>query len=112
LLLRGALGSVGANAVAVSATFVANTWANARLTVRAHRPRWARSFAIYLVSLALTSTALVVVDALGGGLAAELVALALTWSAATVGRLVLVSRDRVPSTAPPPVPHPDPRTTG
>jgi len=109
LLLRGALGSVGANAVAVSATFVANTWANARLTVRAHRPRWARSFAIYVGSLALTSTALVLVDALGGGLAAELVALAITWSAATVGRLALVSRDGVPN-APPFVARTDPRT--
>ena len=109
LLLRGALGSVGANAVAVSATFVANTWANVRLTVRAHRPRWARSFAIYVGSLALTSTALVLVDALGGGLAAELVALAITWSAATVGRLALVSRDGVPN-APPFVARTDPRT--
>jgi putative flippase GtrA len=93
LLLRGALGPVGANAVAVSATFVANTWANARLTLRVHRPRWARSFAIYLGSLALTSAALVLVDALGGGLAAQLLALAVTWSAATIGRLWLVRHD-------------------
>ena len=111
LVLRGALGSVRANAVAVSATFVANTWANARLTVRAHRPRWARSFAIYVASVALTSAALVIVDALGGGLVAELLALALTWSAATVGRLVLVSRDGVKPSAPQSSSTPDPETT-
>jgi glycosyltransferase involved in cell wall biosynthesis len=92
LLLRSALGPVGANAVAVSATFMVNTWANARLTLRVHRPRWARSCAIYLGSLALTSAALVLVDALGGGLEAELLSLAITWSAATAGRLALVSR--------------------
>jgi len=37
LALRGTIGSVAANAVAVSATFVVNTWANARLARRAHR---------------------------------------------------------------------------
>jgi len=105
LLLRGTLGSVGANAVAVSATFLANTWANARITLRAHRPRWARAFAVYIGSLALTSAALVAVDALGGGLAAELIALAITWSAATVGRLALVSRNTVPTATPVPDPE-------
>jgi glycosyltransferase involved in cell wall biosynthesis len=89
LLLRGALGAVGANAIAVSTTFVANTWANARLARRAHRPRWARSFVIYLGSLAVTSVALVAVAAVGGGLAAELLVLAVTWSAATIGRLAV-----------------------
>ena len=38
LLLRGPLGAVAANAVAVSATFLANTWANARITQRVARP--------------------------------------------------------------------------
>jgi len=109
LLLRGTVGAVGANAVAVSATFVGNTWANARLAQRARRPRWARSFAIYLGSFALTSAALVFVDAFGGGLAAELLALAATWSAATVGRLVLVSRDRVRITTDSLASDPDPR---
>jgi len=95
----------------VSATFVANTWANARLTLRAHRPRWARSVAIYLGSVVLTSAALVLVDTFGGGLAAELVALAATWSAATIGRLALVSRDATRPAAPRSTDHPDPRTT-
>ena len=43
LLLRGALGPVGANAVAVSATFVANTWANARFTPARRAGRAGRS---------------------------------------------------------------------
>ena len=33
----GTLGAIGANALAVSATFVANTWANARFTMRTSR---------------------------------------------------------------------------
>jgi glycosyltransferase involved in cell wall biosynthesis len=92
LLLRGPLGAVGANAVAVSATFLANTWANARLTLRVERPRWGRATLVYVTSLVLTSAALVAVDAVGGGLTAELLALACTWTLATVGRLVLVTR--------------------
>jgi hypothetical protein len=102
---------VGANAVAVSATFVANTWANARLTLRAHRPRWARSVAIYLGSVVLTSAALVLVDVLGGGLAAELLALAVTWTTATLARLALVSRDHIRPATPQPAEHSDPRTS-
>jgi len=92
LLLRGRLGPVGANAVAVSATFLANTWANARVTLRIERPRWAQSFGLYLGSLILTSAALVVVDAAGGGLAAELVALAVTWTIASLLRFAMVAR--------------------
>jgi len=92
LLLRGPLGPVGANAVAVSATFLANTWANARVTLRIARPRWAQSIALYLGSLLLTSAALIVVDAAGAGLAAELVALAVTWTVATLLRFAVVAR--------------------
>jgi putative flippase GtrA len=93
LVLRAPLGPIGANAVAVSATFLANTWANARLTMRVERPRWAQAFVLYLASLALTSAALLVVDALGGGLAAQVGALLVTWTAAAVGRLVLMSHE-------------------
>lgn len=94
LLLRGPIGAVGANAVAVSATFLANTWANARLTQRIARPHWTQSFVLYLGSLALTSAALALVDAVGGGLLLELVALALTWTVATVVRFTTLARDR------------------
>jgi len=94
LLLRIPLGAVAANAVAVTATFVANTWAHARYSARIARPNWLRAFAVYAGSLALTSGALVVVDVLGGGLAAQLVALIVTWSIATVARFVLIGNAR------------------
>jgi putative flippase GtrA len=87
LLTRNALGAVGANALAVSATFLANTWAHARFTARVSRPQWRSAFAVYLGSLALTSVALLAVDAAGGGLAAELVAIGVTYALATVCRL-------------------------
>ncbi len=93
LLLRVPLGPIGANFVAVSATFLANTWANARITMRVERPRWTQAFLLYLGSLALTSAALLVVDALGGGLPAQVVALLVTWTVAALGRLVLMSRE-------------------
>jgi putative flippase GtrA len=87
LLTRNALGAVGANAFAVSATFLANTWAHARFTARTSRPNWRSAFAIYLASLMLTSVALVMVEAAGDGLAAELVAIGATYALATVCRL-------------------------
>jgi hypothetical protein len=89
---RGALGPVGANAAAVTATFFANTWLNARRTARPRRPFWIRATAIYVASLALTSLALVAVIAAGGGLIAELLALAATWTLATFTRLVVLDR--------------------
>jgi hypothetical protein len=89
---RGALGPVGANAAAVTATFFANTWLNARRSARPHRPFWLRATVVYLLSLALTSLALVAVIALGGGLGAELLALAVTWTIATLARLVVLDR--------------------
>ncbi len=92
LLTRGALGAIGANALAVSATFVANTWANAHFTMQTSRPRWRSAWRIYFGSLALTSAALLLVDAAGGGLAAQITALVITWTVATVGRLALVRR--------------------
>jgi hypothetical protein len=89
---RGALGPVGANAAAVTATFFANTWLNARRAARPRRPFWIRAAMIYAASLTLTSLALVAVIVSGGGLAAELVALAATWTLATLVRLVVFDR--------------------
>ncbi len=79
LLTWSTLGPIGANALAVSATFVANTWANARFTVGTRRPRWRSAVAIYLASLAFTSAALLGVVAAGGGFALQLAVLAATW---------------------------------
>ena len=94
LATRSALGPIGANALAVTATFVANTWAHARYTVRRTRPRWLRAFVVYAGSLALTSAALAGVAFRGGGLAAELAVLVVTWSVATLVRFVVVGGSR------------------
>lgn len=94
LALRIPLGAIAANAIAVSATFVANTWLHARVTARRHRPRWLAATAVYLGSLVLTTVALLAVHAAGGGTAAELVALAVTWSAATAFRFALQGSSR------------------
>ena len=91
LLLHEPLGAVGANAVAVTATFVANTWANARFTARRSHAPWAAALAVYLGALAFTTCALLGVAALGGGFGAEIVALIATWSVASFVRLALVS---------------------
>jgi glycosyltransferase involved in cell wall biosynthesis/putative flippase GtrA len=92
LLLRGPIGPVAANAVAVTATFLGNTWANRHWTLggRVTGRHWRGAVGLYLGSLALTSAALVVVAALGGELPAQLLALAVTWATATVARLLLV----------------------
>ena len=89
---RGALGPVGANAAAVTATFFANTWLNARRAARPRRPFWIGATVVYACSLALTSLALVAVITAGGGVAAELTALLVTWTAATLGRLFVLDR--------------------
>ena len=52
--------------------------------------RWHGAVSLYAGSLALTSAALLLVQLLGGGLTAELLALAVTWPTATVARLLLV----------------------
>jgi putative flippase GtrA len=100
LLLRAPLGPVGANAVAVTTTFVANTWLHARFTARTARPRWWRSLDVYVGALALTSAVLAAVGALDVGLVAELVALAVTWAAAGVTRFALL--DQTPPREPQP----------
>jgi hypothetical protein len=87
---RDPMGAIAANACAVTATFFANTWMHARITARLQRPQWFRAIAVYVGSLALTSCALVAVQAAHGGLPAELAALAVTWTAATLARLALL----------------------
>jgi putative flippase GtrA len=95
LLTRDALGSIGANAFAVSATFLGNTWANARLTVGRRRPNWRLAGAVYAGSLAISSAALVLVAWAGGGVAAEVAVLVVTWLAVAIGRFALL-RPHVP----------------
>jgi hypothetical protein len=54
---------------------------------------------LYAGSLALTSAALLVVDRLGGGLTAEVLALLATWTVVAVGRLLVMSRESIEGTA-------------
>ena len=61
--------------------FVANTWLNARFTWRRSRPRWLPAIATLVGALALTTTALLVIRAIGGGVVAEISALCATWAA-------------------------------
>jgi glycosyltransferase involved in cell wall biosynthesis len=94
LVLRGPLGAVAANAVAVCSTAVANTWAHRRTSVgratAAHRARhYLGALGVVAGGLALSTAALSVA---GGWLAAQLVALALTWTATTLARFALVRR--------------------
>jgi glycosyltransferase involved in cell wall biosynthesis len=92
---RNPLGPVLANAAAVTATFFANTWLHARITARMRRPRWIGAVAVYLGSIVLTSLALLAVGALGLGLPAELAALAITWTIATLARLAILDKGAV-----------------
>jgi glycosyltransferase involved in cell wall biosynthesis len=92
LALRLPLGAIAANAVAVTATFLANTWAHARYTAGRQRPHWWRAFGVYAGSLALTSFALALVAVAGGGLVAQLAVLLVTWSVATSVRFLTIGR--------------------
>ncbi len=97
LLTRRELGAIGANALAVSATFVANAWANARFTIGARRPQWGRAGAIYAGSLAMTSGALLLVGVAGGGFGLQLAALVVAWAAAAACRFALLRPPFVPA---------------
>ena len=90
LLLRPAIGPLVANVVALAATFAANAWANARFTARRRRVNWPRAVATFLVSVALSTAALLMVRALGAGPAVEVVVLLASWLAASMARLALV----------------------
>ena len=74
----------------MSATFVANTWANARFTIGTRRPRWRIAGAIYLGSLVCTSAALLLVDLAGGGFGLQLAVLIVTWMAVAGCRFALM----------------------
>jgi putative flippase GtrA len=93
LALRGPLGDIAANAVALTATMVANTtahhtWTSGRRPV-ARRPtrwrEWARAAAVHLAGLGLTTAAIATAGAVDG--------------ATTPSLLVLLLAASVPSTA-------------
>ena len=95
LLLHGALGAAGANAVALAITAVANTAANRRLTfgVRGREGlgrHHARGAVVYVLTLGLTSLALVSLHRLdpAPSRAVELAVLVVAGAAATITRYV------------------------
>jgi glycosyltransferase involved in cell wall biosynthesis len=92
LLGRDALGSVGANAVALSATFVANTWLNARFSYQSSRPGWGAVSLIFVLTLAASTAVLALVDAADGGPVVEVLALLAVWVVAGVARLAHLNR--------------------
>ncbi|HUI49044.1 MAG TPA: glycosyltransferase [Acidimicrobiia bacterium] len=94
LSARGALGAIPANILAVTATFVANAWANARLTERRARPRWSRAFALYGVSIVATSIALALVDAVTTNLGAQVAVLITSWSLLAIARFAVIGGSR------------------
>jgi glycosyltransferase involved in cell wall biosynthesis len=94
LSMQRSIGPIAANVAAVTATFVANAWANARYTERRSHPRWARAFAFYIASIASTSAALALVDAVTANLAAQVAVLVATWSLAAVARFVVMGSSR------------------
>lgn len=94
--LHSALGAIGADVVALTATTLGNTWANRRYTfeARGHVGRWrhyAGGTAIYVGGLVLSTLALGIAGLVGGGLPAELVALAVAWTLTGIARFALLS---------------------
>ena len=99
LVLRNPLGAIAANALALSVTAGANAWANRRYTLGRRGPAgrrrdYRRAAAIYLVTLAVSSLLLMIVDALGAGLGAQLSVLIATWGGAAHARYRSLTRRR------------------
>jgi putative flippase GtrA len=87
-LLRDVLGAFGANAVALTATMLANTsvhrgWTFGRRGPGGRRREWARSAAVHLAGLTVTSAAIVTARAVDGASTTSLVVLLLVGCAAT-----------------------------
>jgi putative flippase GtrA len=91
LILRGDVGAVAANLIAVGATAIGNTWANRRYTF-GYRDSSGRSqhyvggVAIALGGLALTSLVLTAVN----GSVAQVLVLLTSWALVTVARFALL----------------------
>ena len=92
LSTRARIGPAGANAVAITATFAANTWANARFTYRARRPTWRGAALVYVGAIGVTSLALFGVGRAGGGPVAEALTLVVLWALASVARFSVVQQ--------------------
>lgn len=92
LALRNEIGAIWANFVAFTVTALGNNWANRRWTFRRSSDedrlwRYLTSFAVYVVSLLVTTLALASVE---GNSSLELLMLLVTWGIAAVLRFVVL----------------------
>jgi putative flippase GtrA len=96
LVLRGAIGSIAANATAFTVAGLGNIAANRRWTFGRHgrsgrRGEWLRSTGIHLAGLAITTGALLLARVIeGGSLAVELSLLAVAFTVSTALRFLLM----------------------
>ena len=100
-------GRRGRAVVALGATAFGNLWANRRWTFGRRDPHgrlryYSRSALVLLAGVVLSLAVLAVVAARGGGLAAELLTLLLTWTATIVLRFRLLRRWAFPARPDPP----------
>jgi glycosyltransferase involved in cell wall biosynthesis len=91
LVLRGPIGAVGANAVALTLTAGANAWANRRFTLGhrgagGRRRHYRRATGRYLGTLVISSVALISLQAIGAGAALEAASLVMIWAVVGVLR--------------------------
>ena len=95
LLLRSGLGPVVANAAALTATTLGNTWANRRFTFAARGTggrvrQYLGATGVFLGGLALSTVALLLARAAGGGVAFEVPALAASWTLTSLARFAVL----------------------
>ncbi len=90
LALWPSVGALWANLAALTATFAANSWANARFTARRRQVHWGRALGTFGASLVVSTAALLAAEALGAAPVAEVAVLLASWLAASVARLAVV----------------------
>jgi putative flippase GtrA len=97
LMLRSGAGPLAANAIALTATALANAWANRRFTfgsrTRHDRLRhYVGAIAVFVGGVAMSTGALLVARSAGGSVAFEVIALALSWAATSAARFTVLRR--------------------
>ncbi len=91
LALRGPIGALGANAVALTLTAGVNAWANRRFTLGrrgagGRRRHYRLAASLYLGTLVVSSVALIALQAIGAAAALEAASLVLIWAVVGVLR--------------------------
>ena len=104
LAMRGSLGAMSANVVALTSTALGNTWANRRYTFARrgadHRLRhYAVGLGAFAGGLGLSTLALAGVAAAKGGAIAQVAALIVTWTVSTIVRFSMMQAATKPPTS-------------